>query len=114
MYNLQMSNSPIGNTSLQTQQRNSLINIRTVPWPSTKLSQMPFLVFLPLGIYFPNQQQCLAWQIGIQVYLWISAFAWGSEKEDDGPSYEEEMVMQRARRRDKGYRPASPPRFSNN
>src|SRR5260370_14082588 len=75
MYNLQMSNSPIGNTSLQTQQRNSLINIRTVPWPSTKLSQMPFLVFLPLGICFPNQQQCqMAWQIGIQVYLWSSAF----------------------------------------
>ncbi len=50
------------------------------------------------------------WNTGILVDLSL----WGSEKEDDGPSYEEELAMQRAQRRNKGYRPASPPRFSNN
>src|SRR5258708_17801689 len=74
LMNPQWSNSPIGNTSLQTQQRNSLINPRTVPRPSTKSSQMPFLVFQPLEICLPNQQQCqMAWWNGIQAYLWISA-----------------------------------------
>src|SRR5258708_5938424 len=74
LMNPQWSNSPIGNTSLQTQQRNSLINPRTVPRPSAKSSQMPFLVFQPLGICLPNQQQCqIAWWNGIQAYLWISA-----------------------------------------
>ena len=50
------------------------------------------------------------WNTGILVELSL----WGSEKEDDGPRYEEELAMQRAQRRNKGYRPDSPPRFSNN
>ena len=39
---------------------------------------------------------------------------WGSEKGENEPSYKEEMAIQRERRREKGYRLASPPTFSNN
>jgi hypothetical protein len=50
------------------------------------------------------------WDMGKLVDLSL----WGAEEEDNESSYEEEMAIQRARRRDKGYRPASPARFSNN
>lgn len=39
---------------------------------------------------------------------------WGSPEEDDEISPEEEMTQERTRRRAKGFRTPSPPRFSNN
>ena len=39
---------------------------------------------------------------------------WGYEKGENEPSYKEEMAIQRERRREKGYRSAAPPTFSNN